>query len=94
MKISFTLFKNSNKKSPKHPDFTSSQKDDEGNWINIMSCWIRRAEDGSPKQDKNGNMMIGCQLDTDELQRYIDYQEAQKEKTAEASKEEMDAVFS
>lgn len=93
-KINFTLFKNSNKKTPKHPDFTASQKDADGNWINLMSCWIRRDQDGSPKQDRNGNMMIGCSLDLGELEKFMDWQKAEAEKTSAVNEEEMNAVFS
>lgn len=92
-KVSLTLFKNSNKATAKQPDFSSSQKDADGNWINMVAGWIRRDEAGAPKLDKNGNVYISLSIDTDELDRYIQFQESKKEEAGKASDDEMAKVF-
>lgn len=92
-KVNLTLFKNANKASSKQPDFSSSQKDANGDWINMVAGWIRRDDNGAPKQDKNGNIYISLSIDTDELDRYIQFQESKKEEAGKASDDEMAKVF-
>ena len=52
----------------------------------MVAGWIRRDEEGNPKTDKNGNLYISLSIDSDELDKYVKYQEEKKAAAAEAKR--------
>lgn len=70
-KINISLWYNRKKTSDKQPDYRSSFKDENGEWVNVLAGWFRSTN--------NGSDYISLAIDTKGLKKYVEFEAKRKE---------------